>query len=93
MKNGNHDVTKLPKWAQKMIADAEAKTRQPDHNSLTGCHFEMVGVKHDEGTRDAIESVARAIEQNAIAATELAKSISGERVTLGPAVKIGGSNE
>lgn len=90
MNNAKHDVTKLPKWAQDQLANAERRAASTGHHSIQNCSFQTVGVKHDERSAGAIEAVARALEANAKAASELAKALSGSSVQTGPAIQIGG---
>lgn len=81
MKKPTHDLTKLPKWAQERIAKAEAEKNQA-YTTVSNCHIEQIGIKHDENTRGAIQAVAAAIEANARAAEKLASAISGGHISM-----------
>lgn len=90
MTNAKYDVTKLPKWAQDQLADAERRAASTGHLSVQNCSVQTVGVKHDEHSAGAVEAVARALEANAKAASELAKALSGGSVQTGPGIQVGG---
>ena len=71
-----HDVTKLPKWAQELIADQKdgSVAVEPGTN-IENCHFENNAVKHDKHTVKAIKSVADALGENAEALGDNARAL------------------
>lgn len=78
------DISKLPKWAQKRIEEAEAAQVPVNKYGayVAGCHIENNAVRHDEHSAKAIASVADAIGRNADALKELSKSLSGTGVEV-----------
>lgn len=83
------DITKLPKWAQKHIADLQSIQNVTGAN-VSGCHIEMNAVKHDEHSAAAITSIAHALEENAKSLGILAQTIVPKNVspTFGPGIHL-----
>ena len=74
-----NDVSKLPKWAQNLIADLQ-KDQRVTGADISNCSVEMIGFKSDAESAQAITAVANALSENAKSLGKLAETIVPKNV-------------